>query len=122
MMSNKRKNPQPFPHSGECIKYYRELRGYTQEQLADMIGMSASYFGYVERGRQMASILYLHRLAIALAVPIEALLLPKPHREKIPLRDVLREMIDTFDEEECVIFYELGTKLVPMIRKAQLKD
>ncbi|MDD3920011.1 MAG: helix-turn-helix transcriptional regulator, partial [Eubacteriales bacterium] len=50
-MPQVRKTPLPFPRSGECIRYYRELRGYTQEELANMIGISPSYLGYIERSR-----------------------------------------------------------------------
>lgn len=35
---------------GEQIKKYRTLRGYSQQKLADIIGVSASYIGEIERG------------------------------------------------------------------------
>lgn len=121
-MPQKRKTPLPFPRSGECIRSYRELRGMTQEELAAQIGISHTYLGYIERGRQMASIANLHKLSMALAVPIEALLDPSFRKEETGnLQSVLIEQIKNLDEEECKIAYELLCRIVPMIRQQQNK-
>ena len=120
-MPQKRKTPLPFPRSGECIRYYRELRGFTQEELADKINISSSYLGYIERGRQMASIANLHKLSLALAVPIEELLDPSFRKEETgSLRTVLTAQINNLDEEECKIAYEIISRIVPMIRQQSL--
>ena len=113
--------PLPFPRSGECIRYYRELRGFTQEELADKINISSSYLGYIERGRQMASIANLYKLSLALAVPIEELLDPSLRKEETgSLRTVLTSQINNLDEEECKIAYEIISRIVPMIRQQSL--
>jgi len=120
-MPQKRKTPLPFTRSGECIRYYRELRGFTQEELADKINISSSYLGYIERGRQMASIANLHKLSLALAVPIEELLDPSFRKEETgSLRTVLTAQINNLDEEECKIAYEIISRIVPMIRQQSL--
>lgn len=120
-MPQKRKTPLPFPRSGECIRYYRELRGFTQEELADKINISASYMGYIERGRQMASIANLHKISLALAVPIEELLDPDFRKDETgSLRTVLAAQIQNLDEEECKIAYEIICRIVPMIRQQSL--
>lgn len=117
-----RKTPLPFPKSGECIRYYRELRGYTQEALAEMVGIGPSYYGYIERGRQMASISYLVKLANVLCVPVEALLDPSfRENHDSALKGALTEMIGQLSDEECKIAYELLCRIVPMIRTAQQK-
>jgi len=121
-MPQKRKTPLPFPRSGECIRYYRELRGYTQEELADQINISSSYLGYIERGRQMASIANLYKMSLALSVPIEELLDPSFRKKETgSLRTVLTAQIQNLDEEECKIAYELISRIVPMIRQEALK-
>ena len=121
-MPQKRKTPLPFPRSGECIRYFRELRGFTQEELADKIDISHSYLGYIERGRQMASIANLHKMSLVLAVPMEELLDPSFRtKETGSLRAVLTAQIQNLDEEECKIAYELISRIVPMIRQESLR-
>lgn len=121
-MPQKRKTPLPFPRSGECIRYYRELRGYTQEELAEKINISPGYLGYIERGRQMASIANLHKLSLVLAVSIEELLDPSFRKEDTgTLRAVLAAQVDNLDEEECRIAYELLCRIVPMIRQQTMQ-
>ncbi len=39
---------------GKRIQYYRKTRGYTQEQFAEMIGLSTNYLSDVERGKSSA--------------------------------------------------------------------
>ncbi len=35
---------------GKNVKYYRELRGFTQEELAEKIGVNINSMSYIERG------------------------------------------------------------------------
>ncbi len=119
----RRKSPLPYPRSGECLKYYRELRGYTQEQLAEMVGMAPSYYGYIERGRQMATISYLDKFSKVLCVPIEALLDPEYRDGKdSALSSVLIEQVKQLSDDECKIAYELLCRIVPMIREQRKKQ
>jgi transcriptional regulator with XRE-family HTH domain len=51
---------------GENVRYYRKLKGLTQEQLAADAGMERSYLSDLERGTRNPSVLALGRLAMAL--------------------------------------------------------
>lgn len=48
------------------IKHFRELRGLTQEQLADLAGMSKAYVGLLENGKRQLNANGLEKLAVAL--------------------------------------------------------
>lgn len=48
---------------GRKIAYYRRLRGYTQEQLAERIGISSNYLSQIECGRREKCPLYTLMLA-----------------------------------------------------------
>jgi transcriptional regulator with XRE-family HTH domain len=61
---------------GRVIRSLRLRFGYSQEMLALHSGIDRSYIGAVERGERNPSILTLCRLALALNVPITALLPP----------------------------------------------
>ena len=54
--------------AGKNLRYLRKLRGWTQEEFADRVGMSSRYIGSVERGQAVASVTVLGRLADALEV------------------------------------------------------
>jgi transcriptional regulator with XRE-family HTH domain len=50
------------------LRRLRYAKGWTQEDVADRVGLSVRYLGQVERGQASMSITVLGRLADALAV------------------------------------------------------
>lgn len=55
------------------IKVFREYRGLTQRQLAEVAGTTAPYVSQIETGRRVGSVKLLHRLAEALDVGLDDL-------------------------------------------------
>ncbi len=52
------------------IKKYRNEKGLTQEDLAEKVGVSRVYIGYVEQGRNTPSLEVLEKIAKALKVSL----------------------------------------------------
>ena len=52
------------------IKYYRNLRKLTQEQLGELSGVSTDYISELERGKKVPSIKRLDYIAKALNIEI----------------------------------------------------
>jgi XRE family transcriptional regulator, regulator of sulfur utilization len=65
---------------GSSLRRLREERGWSQEQLAGHAGLNRSYVGEVERGRAIASIVTVEKLAAALGVSVADLLCSLPAR------------------------------------------
>lgn len=55
------------------LKNARNKAGYTQEELADRIGVSRAYVGYLEQGRNTPSLGVLEKIARVLKVKISEL-------------------------------------------------
>ena len=53
---------------GRRIRFFRRERGLTQEQLAELAGLSASFLGHIERGSRVASLDTLMRLCRAMEI------------------------------------------------------
>lgn len=53
---------------GRKIREQRKARGLTQEQLAEQLGISASFLGHLERGTRIASLDTLAQLCNSLQV------------------------------------------------------
>jgi transcriptional regulator with XRE-family HTH domain len=60
---------------GALIRRRRSELNLTQRQLADLLGVRASYVGYLEQGQRRPSLQLLNRLADTLSLPKEKLLL-----------------------------------------------
>lgn len=58
---------------GKKIQKLRKRKGLTQEELAEKLGLSRVYMGYIEQGRESPSLKLLIRLAKKLGVKIEEL-------------------------------------------------
>lgn len=92
---------------GSRIRAVRRQQSLTQEQLAEMVGISASFLGHIERGTRVASLETLVALCNVLNVAPEYLLRASltnyDHRmpeglsepEKNKLREFLRLAQDT---------------------------
>lgn len=61
-----------FTQLGLKIAYYRKLKGYTQEDLAEMIDRSAAFIGHVEapKVKKSVSLKTLFAIARALEEPV----------------------------------------------------
>ena len=64
--------------AGVNIRAYRKLRGVSQEQLADALGVHRTYMGGVERGERNLTLRSLERLAERMGVDPVTLLQPPP--------------------------------------------
>ena len=100
---------------GENLKKYRKLKGYTQSELAEKAGMSVPFYANLERGAKGLSLKNLSALATALDVSIdylifgdhktkhikniEMLLKDKPEKLQNAAENVLRALVDSFDDE-----------------------
>lgn len=65
-----------YKNIGLKIAYYRKKKGYTQDALAQQIGMSTAYLGQIERGNRgnSFSLETLYQIADALGIEAEVLL------------------------------------------------
>ncbi|MDQ7092951.1 helix-turn-helix transcriptional regulator [Desulfosporosinus sp. PR] len=50
------------------LKYYRNLKGLTQEKLAEKIAVSSIYISYLERGLKIPSLTILAKISAALNI------------------------------------------------------
>lgn len=53
---------------GETVRKLRATHSWTQEELAERAGMSATYLGFVERGENVPTLTVVFQLADALGV------------------------------------------------------
>ncbi|MBM7573180.1 helix-turn-helix domain-containing protein [Aquibacillus albus] len=58
---------------GRRIKAYRKLKGYTQIQFAQKLGISVSIVGEIERGNRMPANELIHLITDVLDISIEEL-------------------------------------------------
>lgn len=100
---------------GENLKKYRKLKGYTQSELAEKAGISVPFYANFERGAKGLSLKNMSALATALDVSIdylifgdhktkhikniEMLLKDKPEKLQNAAENVLRALVDSFDDE-----------------------
>ena len=63
-----------YKRMGSNLRAARMARGLTQGELARMAGISLPFYGNVERGMRRPSLETVCRLAMALEVPVDALL------------------------------------------------
>lgn len=62
---------------GRRIRAYRKLKGFTQESFSNVLGISVSILGEIERGSRMPSNDILLKISNALKVSVEELTPPE---------------------------------------------
>ncbi|MDQ0216172.1 transcriptional regulator with XRE-family HTH domain [Oikeobacillus pervagus] len=58
---------------GRRIRAFRKLKGFTQEKLANELGISVSVLGEIERGNRLPTEDFLQRIADCLKIRVEEL-------------------------------------------------
>ncbi|WP_074086949.1 MULTISPECIES: helix-turn-helix domain-containing protein [Paenibacillus] len=61
---------------GRRVRAFRKLKGYTQQELADSVGISLAVLGAVERGNRRLEDQILNKIADVLGVAADELAIP----------------------------------------------
>lgn len=69
---------------GARIRQRRESQGLTQAQLGERCELDRTFIGSVERGERNVAILNLRKIAQALRVPLQELLIDRQEEEDAP--------------------------------------
>jgi len=95
---------------GKRVRQYRTERGWTQEALAEHINTSVSFVGHIERGTRKASMETVIKIANALSIDANSLLIDSlvlqhdalsmalSSHQRTVLREVIRVITDNADE------------------------
>lgn len=68
-----RKNAKLPKSLGKKVQRFRKRIGLTQEQVAEKVGISRAYMGYIEQGRYSASLEVIEKIAKALRIKMSDL-------------------------------------------------
>ncbi|MFD0710565.1 helix-turn-helix domain-containing protein [Paenibacillus sp. GCM10027626] len=79
--------------TGDRIRYFRKLKGLTQEQLAEIVGTNFSYIGKIERGQHDVRLQTLEKLAQALDVPLSSFFMDSAINDELVQNDLLVEAV-----------------------------
>lgn len=71
---------------GKNVKYHRFRKNFTQEQLAEILGVSTNYIGRLERGQHNPSLTKIENIAKALDIKPFELFLERNDYDKLPNR------------------------------------
>ena len=100
---------------GKNIKKYRHIAGLRQEDLAELCDCSTSHIGQIERGRGVPSLEMVVRIANALHVTVDQLLLDyTEYPELVYLRDA-EKRVQGFSTQGKVLAYEMIDGLLGLI-------
>ena len=89
---------------GKRIKSLRRSKGYTQEELAEIIDISANYLAGIERGEANPTLSLLQRLSTGLEIPLTELFQYRPEEGYPPveLRRRLDGLVNEASDEELL--------------------
>lgn len=71
-----------FEYLGQNIRHYRVAAKLSQDKLAEMSGCCGSFIGKIENGKSLPSLDMISKIAVALDVTVEQLLLETPNKPK----------------------------------------
>lgn len=94
---------------GDAIKRWRQERGFSQERLAELIRMSPSFVGMLERGEKTTTLETVERLSDALSVEVRDFFVaseddPASHRQVLL---AVTEILNRAPEQELQFFLQL---------------
>ena len=104
------------------IRLLRQQKGYSQENMADMLGLSTTAYGDIERGKTDVTISRLQQIATALGTTAAQLLSGEipPHQELYPAEVVHQvETLKSAQERKDLEIGKLRMEVAYWKRKAE---
>ncbi|MGL6199064.1 MAG: helix-turn-helix domain-containing protein, partial [Lachnospiraceae bacterium] len=83
---------------GSNIKKNRQIKGLTQEQLAELAGLSSNYISQIENGKNIG-FKGLNKIAAALEVPVSFLAMQSHENKSKKVDDIVSDLTGCNDKE-----------------------
>ncbi len=104
---------------GNRVKKFRLERGYTQEKASEMAGLTPTHFSHVETGNTKVSLPTLLKIASALGITLDDLVLPDAvHVKHVSMKELDSILEDCSDAEAkaLVMIMEASKKAIRKIK------
>ena len=89
----------------------------TQEQLAEMVGISVTHMSHIETGNTKMSLPVAADIAKALSVHVDALLYDKPSMGKTEIADEILKILESCSRRELCLILDVIRNLKKTLRK-----
>ena len=106
---------------GERIRAARLTKGLSQEQLAEIVGLTSQHISHTEVASTKISLPALVKIANALNTSIDKLLKDNLYDSKPYLLDDFQELFNDCDSDEVYVMLEAATAVKAAIRVRKLK-
>lgn len=106
---------------GKQIKAARTAKGFTQEQLAEKVGIGPSHMSHIESGKTVPSIEVFIALVNALEVSADQLLCKEIRTARAHLDNWLVELVADCDPTEMKIISDTVVTLKTSLRKNKIE-
>ncbi len=91
---------------GERVRKYRKAKGFSQELLAEKVGISVTHMSHIETGNTKLSLPVLAALSSALEIQADDLLCDHPSGRVFALRE-LDEILNTCSDNQIRIILDV---------------
>ena len=105
-----------FKLIGRRVRDFRQMRGLTQEKLAEAAELSVPYVSHIERGARKASISTLIKIAGALDVTVDALLLGWQPNEAVTLDSDVKSLLGDCSPRERQVLIKITMAVKQILR------
>lgn len=102
---------------GQRIRRYRKAVELSQEQLAEIVGISVTHMSHIETGNTKLSLRVAVDIARALSVQVDALLYDKPSVGKTEIADEIQQILESCSRKELYFILDVVRNLKMTLRK-----
>ena len=110
---------------GLRIRAARKRKGYTQEKMAEMTGMSSQHLSNIENAKTKLSLPVIIAIANCLDVTVDSLLCDVINRSEVVLASELQEIFDACDKEQKRLVIQIvksSSQALQQLKKNYLKQ
>lgn len=104
---------------GKHIREHRKRKHISQERLAEMIDVSPTSIGAIERAQKHPSLITLVKIANVLETTVDCLLVGNLHYDTVQYQATIIELVQDCSSQERRIIYLLIESLKTALREGQ---
>ena len=102
---------------GERIKFWRQQRNLTQEQLAEIVGVTPGFISLIEIGKRRVSLESLLSICTELEITLNELLVGNQLPQPSDYNTEFSELISKLDEADKQLLFEITKAVCTTIKK-----